>query len=70
LAFWIGGQYYAPANADASGLSTSISISLGSYGSAAGACLPQAFNAGVLMTPLTNAQVGLPATIASPLKLK
>jgi hypothetical protein len=67
---WNGakGQYYAPANADASGLSTIVSSTFMSNGDSA--CNTGGAVNGLLMTPLTNAQVGLPATVASPLKVQ
>jgi hypothetical protein len=64
------GQFLAPGNADASGLATSATFPLGSVDTL-GACSPASGSeAAFLMTPLTNAQVGLPATIKSPLHVQ
>jgi hypothetical protein len=67
----LSGQCYAPANPTASGLSPPAALVPSSPSRFENGC--GGFGSqitGVLMTPLTSAQVGLPATIASPLKLQ
>ena len=65
---WVanGDQLYKYANLDANGLATSVGFtgtSLWNYGS----CQGGSTNTGWVLTPVTRASVGIPATIAAPI---
>jgi hypothetical protein len=64
------GQFFVPANPDASGLATAATSTIGSQWSTSNnSCANGAFNTPAWqMTPVTRAQIGLPNTIAPPLR--
>jgi hypothetical protein len=64
------GTFLVPANADASGLSTAVSYAYSSLSSNACVLNSGTVPFGWLLTPVTNAELGFPATVALPLHLQ